>query len=101
MLPLERAVCDQVKEIRRELQLSQTQLARLLNTSVRTIKRWERYVCKPRRHQRQWLWTLSEYVKNHGPEALRARFLQGEEGRYRKPGPAARLAENVFDSTVA
>jgi len=100
LTPSERAVCDWVKQTRAELQISQSQFARLLNTDVRTVKRWESYQCKPRRHQRHWLWTFSEFVKNHGAEAARKRYLQDEEPRFEKPGPAGRLGELLFDSQL-
>jgi hypothetical protein len=96
----ERAVCDWVIETRRDWQISQSQLAHLLNTNIRTIKRWERYECKPTRRQRMWLGRLSEYVKDHGLEAFRQRFLQDEEGRYHMPGPAGRLGELRFDAQL-
>jgi DNA-binding XRE family transcriptional regulator len=99
MSALERAVCDRVIEARRELQISQSQLAHVLNTHIRTVKRWERYQCKPRRLKRLLLGKLSQYVKDHGMEAFRQRFLR-EEGRYNKPGPAERLGELWFDSQL-
>ena len=100
MTAAERAVCDWVKNTREELQISQSQLAHLLNTDVRSVKRWEGYKCKPRRHLRQWMWTFSEFVKNHGAEAARKRFLRDEEGRYNQPGPAGRLGELLFDTQL-
>jgi len=98
MSALEQAVCALVRKNRRELQISQSQLARLLNTNVRSIKRWERNQCKPTRRQRLLLWRLSDFAKNHGLEAFRARFMQDEEPRYSQPGPAGRLGELLFDS---
>jgi DNA-binding transcriptional regulator YiaG len=98
MTALEQAICALVRETRRELQISQSQLARLLNTTVRSIKRWERNQCKPTRGQRLLLWRLSDFAKNNGLEAFRARFMQDEEPRYNQPGPAGRLGELLFDS---
>lgn len=100
MSGLEREACHRVIELRRELQISQSQLARLLNVNIRTVKRWERYQCKPQRRQRQWLWRLSDYAKNYGLEAFRVRFLRDEEPRYHQSGPAGRLGTLLFDTEL-
>ena len=59
----EHAIYDQVTRLRSEWRLSQLQFARLLNTTVRTVKRREAHECKPTQRQRQFLGTLLEYVK--------------------------------------
>ena len=96
----EHRICDRVTQLRCEWKLSQLQLARLLNTTVRSVKRWEAHRCKPTERQRQLLGSLLEYVKTNGLTAFMGRFVR-EEPRYRKPGPADRSAENAFDSKVA
>jgi len=66
-----------------------------VNTTVRTVKRWEAHECKPTQRQRQFLGTLAEYVQTNGLSAFMDRFVR-EEPRYHKPGPA-----DAFDSRVA
>lgn len=98
--PEEHQICDGVKQARRELELSQLQLARVLNTTVRSVKRWEAHKCKPAARQRQFLDLLVKYADENGLPAFIERYVR-EEPRYQKSGPASSLAENSFDSRVA
>ncbi len=95
----EHRICDQVASFRRECGLSQLQLARILNTSVREVKRWENHECKPANSKREFLGILVKFVEVNGLPVFLERFVR-ETPRYRRSGPADRLVENAFDSRV-
>jgi DNA-binding transcriptional regulator YiaG len=98
--PWEHRICDRVKQFRRDCGLSQLQLARVLNTSLRSVKRWEAHQGKPTERQRQFLGFLVKCVEENGLPAFIERYVR-EEPRYHKSGPASSIAENAFDSGIA
>jgi DNA-binding transcriptional regulator YiaG len=98
--PWEHKICDRVKQFRRDCSLSQLQLARVLNTSLRSVKRWEAHKGKPTERRRKFLGFLVKYVAENGLPAFIGRYVR-EEPRYQKSGPASSLAENSLDSRVA
>jgi len=93
-------LCEEVKQLRRQLGISQTQLARLCNVGLRTVKGWEAHRGIPRACARILLERFRWYVEAKGLQAFHQRYVC-EEPRYHKSGPAERLAENAFDSRVA
>jgi DNA-binding transcriptional regulator YiaG len=93
-------LCEEVKQLRRQLGISQAQLARLCNASLRSVKRWEAHQGKPLARTRTLLERFRRYVEANGLRAFHQRYLR-DEPRYHKPGPADRLAENAFDTRVA
>ena len=93
-------LCEEVKQLRRQLGISQTQLARLGNVGLRTVKGWEAHRGKPLARTRTLLEHFRRYVEAKGLQAFHQRYVR-EEPRYHKSGPADRLAENAFDSRVA
>jgi len=97
--PWDVRVCDLVVRLRREWGLSQAQFARLLNVSLRTVKRWEAHRGRPMARTREFLGIFVQHVDRHGLAAFRERYVR-EEPRYHKSGPAHCLAENAFDSRV-
>lgn len=62
-----------VKQVRKELELSQEQLARELNISFSTVNRWENGKSKPSQMAKELFFTFC-MSKNISPE------LYGEEG---------------------
>ena len=96
----EHQICSEVGRLRVEWALSQSQFARLLNTSVRTVKRWESHSHKPTPDVRIILASFQDYIAAHGLDAFRERFVR-EEPRRGKPGPAERLIDLAFDARVA
>ena len=96
----EHQICAAVARLRVEWALSQSQFVRLLNTAVRTVKRWESHSHKPTPEVRIILASFQDYIAAHGLEAFRERFVR-EEPRRGKPGPAERLIDLAFDAWVA
>jgi DNA-binding transcriptional regulator YiaG len=74
-------LCEEVKQLRRQLGISQAQLARLCNVSLRSVKRWEAYQGKPLARTRRLLEHFRRYVEAKGLYSFRQGYLC-EEPRY-------------------
>jgi len=74
-----------IAALRKRWGLSQSQLARLLMTNRREIRRWEGGEDVPEPHQQWFLQLFVEYVRTNGLRAFRRRFMR-EAPRYGKVG---------------
>jgi transcriptional regulator with XRE-family HTH domain len=75
----------QIVRLRQKLGLSQAQLASLLMTEARTVRRWEAQETIPTDRQLWFLQLLGQYAATHGVRAFSSRFTCGP-GRYSQPG---------------
>lgn len=86
-------LAGEIVSLRRKLRISQAQLASLLMTDRRTVRRWEAQETVPNARQQWFLQLLGQYVAVHGVRAFSSRFMSAS-GRYSKPGrPAYRASD--------
>ncbi len=76
-----------VAALRKTWGLSQSQLAQVSMTSVRTIRRWEGGGALPTPHDEWFLQLFVQYVRNNSLPKFLERFV-GQAPRYQKAGRA-------------
>lgn len=86
-------IAREIVRLRRKLHLSQAQLASLLMTDRRAVRRWEAQEMSPNARQQWFLQLLGQYAAVHGISAFTSRFVSGR-GRYSTPGRPAHRASD-------
>lgn len=86
LTPEEHAVCEGVAQLRRKMGLSQGMMARQVETTTRSISRWERCLCVPQQRHLARLEQLQRMVDDPAEQGRIVRFDDRRRRPKRPPG---------------